>query len=275
MKSSRALGGFRFTEGPLWVDEPTARSHSLSDHPGLFFSDIEADRQYFYCDGVVRVVREPSGRANGTALSPEGDILSCEHATRRVSRRRPAGSVETVIERFGSARLNSPNDLCVMPDGAVVFTDPPYGVEPGQREISFSGVYRLEPNGEVTVVDDRLIKPNGLAVHPDGEALVVADTATGGIYVYRPGGETPWVRELLTRSERPDGIAYDEKGALLIAALDGIAVFDEANGSMHTLQLSERPANLCFGGESRRDLYVCARTSVIQIEWPHPGLTLH
>ncbi len=275
MRFTRIADGFVFTEGPLWIDEGIARAHSFGERPGLFFSDIEADRQYFHADGEARVVRDPSGQANGTALTPAGDILSCEHQTRRVSIRRTDGSVDTLVDRVGRARLNSPNDICVLSDDSIAFTDPPYGVDADERELPFCGVYRVGPDGEVSVIDDRLEKPNGVALHPDGESLVVADTETGSIYAYRSGPDERWERRELTRVPRPDGLAYDETGALIIAALDGLAVFDESQGSVHTLQMSERPANLCFGGKSRRDLFVCARTSLLHIDWPNRGLRLH
>src|SRR5207247_6777383 len=110
------------------------------------------------------------------------------HGGRRVSRIAPDGSRVTLVERYQGKRLNSPNDIVVKSDGSIYFTDPPYAVtanvvrEPGWwskmipgKQLSFNGVYRLTPDGTLTLLADDFALPNGLAFSPDEMILYVDD----------------------------------------------------------------------------------------------------
>ena len=90
------------------------------------------------------------------------------------------GRFETLVDRFEGKRFNSPNDLVIAKDGAIYFTDPPYGLaktfdDPG-REIGWNGVYRLAPDGRVTVLVKDLKAPNGIGLSPDGRTLYVGQS---------------------------------------------------------------------------------------------------
>jgi gluconolactonase len=137
----RVAGGFKFTEGPVW--NPLGF---------LLFSDIPANTIFEWRPGMARpsamrveptttpaaifgglkVFRTPSGHANGLTFDREGRLIACEH-DRRVSRTEKNGSVVSLAEKFEGKRLNSPNDVVVKSDGAIYFTDPPYGL-PGGTE---------------------------------------------------------------------------------------------------------------------------------------------
>ncbi len=118
--------GMRFSEGPVWSD---------ADGGFLIFSDIPADelKRWSAADGVT-AWRAPSGQANGNIRDPEGRLITCEHATRRVSRTAADGAVTALVEAHAGKRLNSPNDAAVAGDGAIWFTDPPYGIAAEQQE---------------------------------------------------------------------------------------------------------------------------------------------
>jgi gluconolactonase len=142
--------GYGFLEGPVW-------------HPyekWLVFSDIPNNRMYRRRpDGVVETFRDPSNMANGNTLDRQGRLLSCEHATSRVTRARPDGSSEVLVTHYGEKALNSPNDIVVAIDGAIYFTDPNYGRRDyfGVRraqELAFQGIYRLDTAGLTLLADD-------------------------------------------------------------------------------------------------------------------------
>jgi gluconolactonase len=207
--------GFQFTEGPLWDSREGC----------LLFSDILGNRIYRWSsrDGVS-VRREPSGMSNGLTFDLEGRLCACEHGNRRVSRTEADGSVITLADRFEGSRLNSPNDLVFRSDGALYFTDPPYGLTPPyglegqQAELDFHGLFRLDPPqtaNEASVNpkskrpasgtspalraparnpnSDPLLpvvcaadfdRPNGLAFSPDEQRLYVADTPRYHVRVF-------------------------------------------------------------------------------------------
>ena len=68
--------------------------------------------------GEIELFREPSHKANGNTLDRQGRLVTCEHATSRVTRAEPNGST-TVLATPSSAtrQLNSPNDIVVATGG--------------------------------------------------------------------------------------------------------------------------------------------------------------
>ena len=165
--------GFEFIEGPIW--------HPVDHH--LIFSDIIGDAMYCWRQGEgVGLFRRPSHMANGNTYDRKGCILTCEHATSRVTRTGQNGRIEVLASHYLDKELNSPNDIVVRSDGQIFFTDPnsgrgsKYGVERAQ-ELEFQGVYRLGPDlGVLTLLADDFEKPNGLCFSLDEKILFVNDT---------------------------------------------------------------------------------------------------
>src|SRR6185503_15154370 len=96
--------GYMFVEGPQW-------RAATGD---LLFSDIPANIVYRWVPGggAPAPFRQPSGNSNGLALDPQGTLIACEHGNRRVARGDGA-TPTTVVDRFETKRLNSPNDAVV------------------------------------------------------------------------------------------------------------------------------------------------------------------
>ena len=118
LELEQLAGDFQFTEGPIW--------HPREKH--LTFSDIPANRMFRWSEaGGVAVFREPSNMTNGNTYDQQGRMLSCEHATSRVTRTEADGSVAVLASHYQGRELNSPNDIVVRNDGTVWFTDPTYG----------------------------------------------------------------------------------------------------------------------------------------------------
>ncbi|MEL6338176.1 MAG: SMP-30/gluconolactonase/LRE family protein, partial [Pseudomonadota bacterium] len=133
-------------------------------------------------DGSVSVYRQPSNNTNGHTVDRQGRLVSCEHLGRRVTRTEHDGSVTVIADSYEGKRLNSPNDLVVKSDGSIWFTDPSYGIlmdyegARAESEIGACHVYRVSPEGEISIAADDYLKPNGLAFSPDESLLYIADT---------------------------------------------------------------------------------------------------
>src|SRR5215469_12553681 len=127
----KLAGGFLFTEGPVW------------DREGgyLLFSDPNNNLIYRWTpDGEVSVYRTHSGYtgtnigeysqpgSNGLTLDKQGRLTINEHGNRRVTRLEKNGVLTVLADRYEGKRLNSPNDLVYRSDGALYFTDPPFGL---------------------------------------------------------------------------------------------------------------------------------------------------
>jgi len=107
---------------------------------------------------------------------PKGGSPSTKHGNRRVTRLEKNGQLTVLADHYQGKRLNSPNDLVYRSDGALYFTDPPFGLpkffEDSRKELPYSGVFCLI-NGELKLVSKDLTGPNGLAFSPDEKYLYV------------------------------------------------------------------------------------------------------
>ena len=270
----RLLSGFQFVEGPAW-------------HPGrkmLVFSDIIGDAMYCWTEsGPLEVFRSPSHMANGNVWDREGRLLTCEHATSRLSRSDLDGNYEILASHYEGRELNSPNDVVVRRDGAIYFTDPnagrgaKYGIA-RQQQLDFQGVFRIDPaSGALTLLVDDFLKPNGLCFSRDESLLFVNDTdrqhirifdvredgrITGGLVWAETGGSEPGVA---------DGMKVDSLGNLYCCGAGGIHVFDVDGRRKGVIKIPEVPANFTWGGEALTELFVTARTSVYRMKMKVPG----
>lgn len=260
-------GGFVFIEGALW--HPQDRF--------LLFSDILGDRIYRWSspDGLS-TFRQPSGMANGNSYDRQGRLVTCEHANSRVTRTEPDGEIVTLADHYDGRELNSPNDVVVKSDDSIYFTDPNFGrtQEFGvlrDPELSFQGVYRLDPSGDLTLLVDDFEQPNGLCFSPDEETLFVNDTQLGHIRAFpmRPDGSvgsgTVWARLEGAGEGVADGMKVDSQGNLYCAGPGGVHVFDASARSLGVIRVPEVTANFTWGGDDLRTLFLCASTTLRSI----------
>ncbi|MFC1717600.1 SMP-30/gluconolactonase/LRE family protein [Candidatus Poribacteria bacterium] len=261
----RIASGLQFTEGPVW-------------HPDgyLLFSDIPANTIYKWTpDGKLEKFRSPSGNSNGLTLDKRGRLIACEHGNRRVSRTEPDGTVVTLADKYQGKRLNSPNDVVVKSDGSIYFTDPPYGVQPEDRELDLQGVYRIAPDGTLTLLADDFEKPNGLAFSPDESILYVDDTDRQHVRAFdvQPDGTLINSRVFAELGEhRPDGMKVDVNGNVYVTA-SFVWAFDSAGKHLGNIVTPDAPANCSFGGPENRTLFITARSSVYRVELKVEGAT--
>ena len=265
----KLAGDMKFTEGPVWI--PGERGGML------LFSDIPSDviHKWTRADGLG-VFRNPSRGANGNTIDAEGRLISCEHRSRTVVRNTPEGSMETIADAYKGGKLNSPNDAAVRSDGTVWFTDPPYGLGQRPREQKGNYVYKLDPaakkpEGKLQAVILDIQWPNGICFSPDESKLYVAnsDISNPVIFVtpFKPDG-TLGTPQPLFRIDKgiPDGIRCDAEGRVWSSAGDGVHVFAPDGKLLGKVLVPESPANLCFGGDDGKTLFITARTSLYAIK---------
>ncbi len=267
--------GYGFLEGPVW-------------HPyekWLVFSDIPNDRMHRRdAAGRISCFRDPSRMANGNTLDRAGRLLSCEHAASRVTRVEADGATTVLASHYEDRELNSPNDIVVTTGGAIYFTDPTYGRMPyygvpRTPELSFQGVYRIDPDSDrpALLVDD-FAQPNGLCFSLDESRLFVNDTELQHIRVFNVAtngdlsGGAVWA---VTRGEgagAPDGMKIDSRGNLYCCGPAGVHVFDPSGDLLGVIATPEVSANFAFGDDDLRSLYITASTSLYRLRVRVPGL---
>ncbi len=266
--------GFVFTEGALWHSEQAQ----------LLFSDIIGNQMHRWdARSGVASFRQPSHMANGNTWDRQGRLLTCEHASSRVTRTELDGSITVLASHFEDRELNSPNDIVVKSDGSVYFTDPifgrraPHGV-PRDPQLGHSSVYRIDPrDGSLTRLAPRLEQPNGLCFSLDESLLYVNDSPRKRIHVYavradgsvddgrlfaEVPGEEPGV---------PDGMKVDLRGNVYCCGPGGIHVFTPGGQRIARLRFPEKACNFAFGDADHQTLYVTACTSVYRLRLRVPG----
>ena len=267
--------GFEFVEGPIWH----------SEYQSLMFSDILGNTIYSWRADTGALKRNTNSHmANGNSYDTQGRLLTCEHATSRVSRTNLAtGDYEVMAAHYHGKQLNSPNDIVVDRQENIYFTDPTsgrsaaYGV-PREPELAFSGVYRLDSEtDELTQVVADFEKPNGLCFSNDGKRLFVSDTVCFHIRVFdvMPDGSLQnglvWAETTGSGSGVPDGLKIDRAGNIYSCGPGGVHIFNSEGHCLGVIRMPEPCTNFCFGGVNLGSLFITASTSVYRIAVRVPG----
>ena len=283
----RVAGGFEFTEGPVWSAEGA-----------LLFSSPNTNAIYRWTpDGRVDVFRSKSGYtgvdigryhqpgSNGLTFDPEGRLTMCQHGNRRVLRVEPHGNTTVLADAYEGGRLNSPNDLVYRSDGTLYFTDPPFGLPGGfddpHKELPFSGVFGVAPDGEIFLVTGELEGPNGLAFSPDERFLYVGnwDPQAKVVMRYEIGvngtrvGEGEVLCDLTSApgADAIDGLKVDREGNLYVCGPGGVWILSPDGDPLGLLRLPEDPHNLAWGDDGRT-LYITALTGIYRIRLRKAGI---
>ncbi|SDH85514.1 gluconolactonase [Bradyrhizobium lablabi] len=282
MAVERVATGFRWAEGPVYF---AAGRYVL-------FSDIPNNRimRFSEDDGHLSVYRQPSMNSNGNTIDREGRLITCEHSGRRITRTELDGSITIIADKYNGKKLNSPNDAVVASDGSIWFTDPVYGIggyyegikaEPEQEK---KNVYRMDPkSGDIKVVVDDFVEPNGITFSPDEKKLYVIDTGfTDGpdnpshIRVFDVDVGSGKVSNGKVFAEMPkpsitDGMRCDTAGRVWCSVgwgdpkEDGVRCYTPDGELLGKIHIPETVANLCFGGQQRNRLYICGSTSLYAV----------
>jgi gluconolactonase len=267
--------GARWSEGPVW----------FGDGRYLLWSDIPNNRILRWDEesGQVGVFRKPSNNANGNTRDREGRLVTCEHLARRVTRTEYDGSITVIADSYDGKPFNSPNDVVVKSDGSIWFTDPTFGIdgfyEGEKNEAQLKPcVYRVDgQSGEIAMMIDAFIGPNGLAFSPDESVLYVVESRAIPRKIYAfdvlDGGRRLGEPRGLIDAEAgtPDGFRVDIHGNLWCgwgmgdAELDGVRVFTPQGEAIGHIDLPERCANVCFGGRHRNRLFMAASQSLYAV----------
>jgi gluconolactonase len=279
--------GFQWSEGPVWMETQQQ----------VVFSDVPANIAYSWSEkSGLQTYLEPAGYtgnkprkgglgSNGLALDPQGRLILCQHGDRRVARMisdpsQPAASYTTLADNYQGKRFNSPNDLVYDSTGNLYFTDPPYGLESGAddpaREMEWSGVYRLSPEGEVRLLYTGLSRPNGIGLSIDEKTLYVAnsdpDEATWSSFRIKDDGSLDAAvvfhdatTDVKTKPGLPDGLKVDGNGNIFATGPGGIFIFNADTVFLGIINTGEPTANLAFNVDDSA-IYITANDKLMRLQ---------
>lgn len=274
--------GITWAEGPVWI----------ASGGYVLFSDPPKNRMYRWAPGAssASVFLEPSGAAQTTGLrepgsngmkpGPVGTILFADSGDRAIALLDLATKSKRILaDRFEGKRFNSPNDLALGPDGAIWFTDPPYGLDgidaSPLKEQPANRVYRLAPDGGVTAVESQLHFPNGIAFSPDGRRLYVSNSDPKNAVILAwdvsPEGKLSHRRVFADMNALaakglpglPDGMCIDARGDLWASGPGGIHVLAPDGRELGLISTGVAMSNCTFGGADGRTIYMTSTHQLV------------
>jgi gluconolactonase len=127
--------------------------------------------------------------------------------------------------------------------------------------------------------------PNGIAFSPDETRIYIADTggnkrhpdpafhdAPDVIRCYEVTETGQLGKQLFQIDEGSDGMTVDVNGNLYTTHGGKVNIFDADGKKLDEIEVPEGPANVCFGGDDFKTLFITARTSLYCIDLRFPGV---
>lgn len=258
--------GIGFVESPVIVGD------------AVLVVSLDLGHVYRVRGNQVDLVSALGGSPNGVVLDSSGTMFVAQnggHTPGRVRRSQPGGI--QVVTADGRAKWLTqdpvfPTDLCFGPDGLLYVTD-----STRNERFDDGRLWRCDPHtGDCELIRSVAWFPNGIAFGPD-DNLYVASTGQEMIYVlrWRDGrlGQPQQFARLT--NGRPDGLAFDVEGNLLVTAV-GTEI---APGSVQVIHSSGRVVDVVGIGDSRyiTNLAIDNRTNRIVLTDASAGrlLTTH
>ena len=260
----------RFTEGPVW-----------NSNGYYSFSDITANTIYRLVPGRKKEalitnsgtanpedkwIKQDMAGANGLAYDTAGNLLVCRHGSHMVARW-SGKELKPFITSYQNKPFNSPNDITVDSRGRIFFSDPPYGLKEGKPNTTVfqpvAGVYCFE-NGEAFLFCDKYQYPNGVCLSPGEKRLYICSNKPFEKFISVYDAATLQFQKILAE-ENSDGIKCDPAGNVFLSNKDGILILNPEGQRLALIRFPTIPANHCFGGPGKKDLFVTARENVFLI----------
>jgi len=241
-------------EGPVW-----------KDGIGLLFSDIKAAKIYKWESGNSSTVYlNRSDSTNGLTLDLQGRLLAGQMGKRRIVRFENDGTQTSLASTYNGKKFNSPNDLVVKSDGSIFFTDPDFNIPggPSKKELTFQGVYRISPKGNISLLDNTFNKPNGICFSPDEKKMYVNESPTGEIYVWDVLNDSTISNKrkfaTLSSGGYADGMKTDPNGNLYCTGPKGVWVYSPDGKYIGLIQLpnNDSASNIAWGEADRKTLFI-------------------
>ena len=246
---------YRWLEGARWDVA----------HERLLFTDVYGDTLYELTrDGAVAVVRTPTRQANNLGFDPQGRLVACE-ITGRVSRTTLAdGAVTDAVSDYAGHSVKFPNDLAILADGTVFFTDS-----------KVARIFRIAPDGRLQgAVPEGTgdAGANGLAVSPDQKVLYASYSEEGLLRAFdiAASDRLTGPRIVAQTGKLPDGLCVDQKGNIYVGTAAGVEVYTPKGQLLGVLafpgvSLKDRVTKCVFGGADGRTLFVLLPSKLFRV----------
>lgn len=279
--------GFTWPEGPVWVEAEQA----------LYFNDVPENKMHRWseADGhkmiltpsggaapdVAETMREPG--ANGIIVWPAdpSKLLLADHGARGLSvLTRDSFERDVIVSSYDGLSLNSPNDMVARSDGAIFFTDPPYGLrglnDAPEKELPHNGVYVYTDASPLRLIIDDLTFPNGIGLSPDEETLYVAvsdpDNAKIMAFTLAADGSVSNPRTFFDATDElkeggglPDGMSVASNGTVFATGPEGVYVLAPGTGEVLGVISTGMPTSNCTLNDDETYLYMTSSSVLARV----------
>lgn len=239
--------GLAFAEGPRWHDGK------------LWFSDFYTHKVHCIgLDGVLDTVVEVPGQPSGLGWLPDGRLQVVSMTDRRLLRLDPDGLKEAA-DLSALAPFHC-NDMVIDRQGRAYVGN--FGFDlTGRAPVKSTVLLLVMPNGDVRVVAEDLLFPNGCVITPDGKTLIIAETFGKRLTAFEIEQDGSLVGRRLWADlgdASPDGICLDAEGAVWVASPTTSEFLRvKEHGEITDRIASDNQAIACaLGGPDRRTLYM-------------------
>lgn len=269
------------SEGPLWIERLNSLLFTQVASNKVFkWNENDGLSVYLDPSGYTGIVpAEPDGLvgSNGMVLNSNGDLILAQHGDRRVAKLidwdNETPEFETLAGGYNDKLFNSPNDLVYADNGDLYFTDPPYGfgleklLTSELKEQPVNGVYKLTKSGEVVLLVEDILLPNGIAISNDNKILYVNssdveypiitkfDITENGLEnreIFFDGSE------LIKSSEGWfDGLKVHSSGNIFSTGPGGVLILTPEGKHLATIGTTSNALNCAFGNNEEY-LYITA-----------------
>jgi gluconolactonase len=270
-KYTKNLNLKQIHSGSIWTEGPCYLRRSNK----VIWSDIPNNRMLSFDFNKVDIFRSPSNFSNGNTTDNEGNLVTCEHGARRVTKTDKNNVITLIADEYKDKRLNSPNDACVHSNGTIFFTDPPYGIINPKRVEGFPGkmmyggcnVFKYDPKTKLleALVTD-MQRPNGIALSPDESYLFISNTGdTKYMRRYEIDNNLKISKPIEFIKSDPehvlDGFRFDVDNNLWTSCGKGVACYAPSGEQIGYIKIPELVSNVDFGGPTGNILFITSSTS--------------
>jgi gluconolactonase len=280
---------YKWSEGPVWVPAKDFLLFSAVRENTIYrWNGKDTPVAYLTPSGYTDTAfRDGENGSNGLTLDREGRLLLCQSGNRQVVRMdAPLDSPKPVFtvlaSNYQGRKFNSPNDLVVDHKDNIYFTDPIYGLPKHEndptRELAFEGVYKIAPDGKLTLLIDSISRPNGIALSLDEKTLYVGSSddhhthwdafqvdSSGHIQNGRMLLDGAPLKARANVNQGADGFKIDASGNLFAAGPDGINIISPAGKLLGLIRIYHRPASNCAFNTTKDMLYITASDELLRV----------
>jgi sugar lactone lactonase YvrE len=251
-----STSGLKFTESPRWHNDK------------LWFIDIHDKRvKTVDVSGSVETALELPFIPNAFGLAPDGSIVVGDAFKRRIYH--ADGTELKQVADLSTMTKFCLSDGILDPHGRLYVGDIGYNfMDSAAKPVDTCVIVLVRPDGQTSVIADKLYFPNGMVITPDGRTFIVGETLGNRLTAFNvqeDGSLTSrrvWAQ--LPSTVGPDGICLDAEGGVWCANPEGedsVVRVVEGGEITDRIRVDTHAYAVMLGGPERRHLFICTSAS--------------